>query len=249
MKKYLDINKEFDFYIFLLLFTVVATGLRYLHINVLDFKMGGEFSPIITTLIFILLIRKDSFRLICFNRFDLKVLVTPILILLLIIGVDFFIQLKYDLIKTPVIDTAFYIRLIIFLAIFSIAVGGFEEIAWRGYLISKIIQNGFSWNSLIIITGVIWSIWHLPTHFHKFETHLYIQYPLFITTCFELGIIMAYLRLKTKSVIPAIILHSVITVSYESFFKHSAGPGYNFYFTLPCLFLLILFFPLSFYYF
>lgn len=240
-------KRENRFYMFLLLFLIIATGLRSVQINLLNFKFG-ELSPLITTVLFILLIRKDSFKLICFNRFNFKILIIPVLIFLLIISIDFCIQLRLNLIKYPPLNISFLVQLSIFIILFPIGIGGFEEISWRGYLISKIVQNKLSWNSLIIITGTMWSIWHLPTHYLKFENHLYIQYPLFIITCFELSIIMAYLRLKTNSVIPAIIIHSVIAIVYQSFFKASEFHENYYYLTFPSIVLAIMLIPPAFYY-
>ncbi len=248
VKKHIIMKRKSLFYIFLFLFLIIATGLRSLQINVLNLHIGAELSPLITTLIFILLIKKDSFKLICFNRFDIKTVVIPVLLFLLIIGIDFFIQLQLNLIRHPAIDGSFFTNLAILIIPFTILVGGFEEVAWRGYLISKIIQNRLTWSSLVIITGIMWSIWHLPTHFLKFENHLSIQYPLFILACFEIGIIISYLRIRTNSIIPAIIIHSLIAILYEFFFKPS-GNYENYYFlTFPSVALVIMLIPPAFYY-
>lgn len=240
-------KKETKFYIFLALFLIIVTGLRAIQINVIHFNFG-EISPLFTTVLFILLIKKDSFKLICFNSFNYKVLIVPSFLFLLIFGVDFFIQLQLNLIQQPVLSVSFFIKLAIQLIIFVIIIGACEEVAWRGYLISKIIQNRLSWNCLIIVISIMWSIWHLPTHFYKFENHLFIQYPLFIMTCFELSIIMTYLRLKTNSVIPAIIIHSLVAIVYESFFRYYDNIDNYFYLTFPSITMMLLLFPVALYY-
>jgi membrane protease YdiL (CAAX protease family) len=163
-----------------------------------------------------------------------------------VIGIDFIVQFKIQLIGQPVIDLSFLIKLLISSILFTVLVGGFEEIGWRGYLTSKIIQYKMPWNQLIVITSIIWSIWHLPTHFSKFENHLYIQYPFFITSCFELSIIMAYLRIRTNSVIPAILFHSLVAILYESFFKSTSKDMY--FMTFPSIIMILLLLPVAIYY-
>lgn len=240
-------KSESRFYIFLLVFLIVATGLRSIQINILNLRIG-EPSPLITTVMFILLIKKDSFQLICFNKFEFKTFLIPILLMLMIFGIDFFIQLQLGLINHPVLNGSFFIQFSFFTILFTIGIGGFEEVAWRGYLISKIMLNRLSWNSLIIITSIMWAIWHLPTHILVFKNHFFSQYPLFILFCFEIGIIMAYLRVKTNSVIPAIIIHSLIALIYESFFKYSLNHEKYYFLTFPSVALILLLMPLIFYY-
>jgi hypothetical protein len=82
-----------------------------------------------------------------------------------------------------------------------------EETAWRGYLFSKL--KDLTWFQITIIINLIWAIWHIPIHFYVLEGHIWMSFPLFIVTCFELGIIMQYLRVKTNSVIPCILFHTL----------------------------------------
>jgi membrane protease YdiL (CAAX protease family) len=82
-----------------------------------------------------------------------------------------------------------------------------EETAWRGYLFSKL--KDLTWFQITIIINLIWAIWHIPSHFFVLEGHIWISFPLFIVSCFELGIIMQYLRVKTDSVIPCILFHAL----------------------------------------
>ena len=113
-----------------------------------------------------------------FNRFKYKPLLLPIFLIICVIGIDFIVQFKFQLISQPVIDLSFLIKLVISSVLFTVLVGGFEEIGWRGYLTSKIIQYKMPWNQLIVITSIIWSIWHLPTHFQNLKT-IYISSILF----------------------------------------------------------------------
>ncbi|MCK9209402.1 MAG: CPBP family intramembrane metalloprotease [Ignavibacteriaceae bacterium] len=239
-------KRKIKIYTLFLAFMMLTTGLRYFHIHVFHFGWG-EFSPILISVIFILLNRKDSFKMLSFNRFELKPLLLPILAIIFVVAIDFIVQVRFQLIQQPVVDMSFLINLAIFSVIFTIFIGGFEEIGWRGYLTSKIIQYKLSWNQLIIITSIIWSIWHLPSHYSKFE-HLYVQYPLFIISCFELSIIMAYLRIRTNSVITAIILHSLIALLSYDFFKPTSHSMDLYFLTFPSIVMILLLLPVSVYY-
>lgn len=90
-----------------------------------------------------------------------------------------------------------------------------EEIGWRGYLLQKLC-NQFSVQKSIIISGVIWGIWHAPiiAMGHNYGTG-YVGAPwggifAMIVFCVFLGSYISYLTIKTKSVIPAGIAHSAI---------------------------------------
>jgi CAAX protease family protein len=85
-----------------------------------------------------------------------------------------------------------------------------EEIAWRGFLVPKMIQlTSFTKTSLI--TGLIWAIWHFPliifTKVRSGNTPL--LYSLICFTVFTVGFSFAaaWFRLKSGSVWSATLLH------------------------------------------
>lgn len=90
-----------------------------------------------------------------------------------------------------------------------------EEIGWRGYLLQKLCKQ-FSVQKSIIISGVIWGIWHAPVIAmgHNYGTG-YLGAPwlgifAMIVFCIFVGSYFSYITIKTKSVIPAGIAHSAI---------------------------------------
>lgn len=90
-----------------------------------------------------------------------------------------------------------------------------EEIGWRGYLLQKLCKQ-FSVQKSIIISGIIWGIWHAPmiAMGHNYGTG-YVGAPwagifAMIIFCVAMGSYLSYLTIKTKSVIPAGIAHSAI---------------------------------------
>lgn len=90
-----------------------------------------------------------------------------------------------------------------------------EELGWRGYLLPK-LRLFLSDRGALLITGVIWGLWHLPIIVmgHNYGT-AYFGYPYLgilamVVFCVSLGIIEGYTFLKMKSVIPAAMIHSLI---------------------------------------
>lgn len=90
-----------------------------------------------------------------------------------------------------------------------------EELGWRGYLLQKLSKE-YSVQKSIIISGIIWGIWHAPiiAMGHNYGTG-YVGAPwlgifAMIVFCIVLGSYLSYLAIKTQSVIPCTIAHSAI---------------------------------------
>jgi len=94
------------------------------------------------------------------------------------------------------------------------AVAGFgEELGWRGFLQKEFDYLGF-WKSSAII-GFIWGIWHAPI---VLQGHNYPQHPvegvfMMIIFCLLFAPIFSYIRLKSKSVIAAAIMHGCLNAT------------------------------------
>ena len=90
-----------------------------------------------------------------------------------------------------------------------------EEWGWRGYLLPKMNEK-FSTISMLLITGVIWGLWHAPLTIvgHNYGVG-YLGFPFtgilaMCLFCTVLGIFLSYISLKTKSCIPAVLAHGAI---------------------------------------
>jgi uncharacterized protein len=94
-----------------------------------------------------------------------------------------------------------------------------EEIAWRGFLVPKMIKLT-SFTKTAIITGLVWAIWHYPliifTNVRLGNTPL--LYSLVCFTIFAIGVSFstAWLRLKSGSIWTAALLHG----SHNVFMLH-----------------------------
>lgn len=94
-----------------------------------------------------------------------------------------------------------------------------EEVAWRGFLVPKMIKLT-SFTNTALIAGLIWAVWHYPliifTNVRLGNTPL--PYSLVCFTIFAVGVSFAtaWLRLKSGSVWTAALLHG----SHNVFIMH-----------------------------
>ncbi len=106
-----------------------------------------------------------------------------------------------------------------------------EELGWRGYLLPK-LQQKYSDRTALLITGVIWGVWHAPViaQGHNYGTAYwgfpYLGILAMILFCVAVGIIEGYVTIKLKSAIPAAMIHSAVNAGAGlAFFL--AKPGFN----------------------
>ena len=85
-----------------------------------------------------------------------------------------------------------------------------EELGWRGFLLPHLMPLG-QWKA-ILISGVIWGVWHAPA---IMQGHNYPGYPILgsfmmIVFCVLLGTIIAWMYLNTKSPWVAALAHGSV---------------------------------------
>ena len=93
--------------------------------------------------------------------------------------------------------------------IFSIRTAAGEEIGWRGYLLTRLIDAGVP--RPILASGLIWGLWHVPLilgGLYLAGLPPALSVVLFMVTATAFSFVFARLRLETGSVWPAIALHS-----------------------------------------
>jgi len=112
-------------------------------------------------------------------------------------------------------------------AVFSARVAAGEEIGWRGYMLTRLIDAGVP--RPVLVSGVIWGLWHVPLILGG----VYLAGPppivsalLWMVVAISFSFVFARLRLETGSIWPAIALHaawnSIIQVAFD---PASTGPG------------------------
>ena len=103
-----------------------------------------------------------------------------------------------------------------------------EEIGWRGWLTPQLLPMGVV--PTILITGVIWGLWHTPL---ILLGHNYPSLPgwlsviFMVVFCTLIGGILAWLTIRTNSVWPAALGHSTVNATAALPLLFSAEPTYD----------------------
>jgi len=95
-----------------------------------------------------------------------------------------------------------------------------EEIGWRGFLVPEIARHcGFVSTSLL--SGFIWALWHYPIlllgSYHS-PTPVWFYLPLFTVTVTTINFLWTWLRLKSGSIWPCVVLHAAHNTFFQRFF-------------------------------
>jgi membrane protease YdiL (CAAX protease family) len=133
-----------------------------------------------------------------------------------------------------VIAAAFaYISLVNLLPSMLLSLG--EEIGWRGFLVPELTKSiGFGRASLF--SGLIWAAWHLPGilggSYGAHGTPKLYQLACFSAMVISSGVILAFLRMKSGSIWPAVIMHATHNGVIQAFFDRiTIDTGHTHYFT------------------
>ncbi|MFA6530096.1 MAG: CPBP family intramembrane glutamic endopeptidase [Candidatus Micrarchaeia archaeon] len=84
-----------------------------------------------------------------------------------------------------------------------------EEIGWRGLLVPE-MSKFMGFTKLALLSGTIWMAWHLPIII--FGTYhgvgpLWYSLAMFVPSVIGAGVVLAWLRLKSGSIWPAVLFH------------------------------------------
>jgi CAAX protease family protein len=93
--------------------------------------------------------------------------------------------------------------------IYSARTAAGEEIGWRGYMLSRLIDAGVP--NPILTSGLIWGLWHVPLIMggvYLVGPPRFLAALLWMITATAFSFVFARVRLDTGSVWPAITLHS-----------------------------------------
>jgi membrane protease YdiL (CAAX protease family) len=114
-----------------------------------------------------------------------------------------------------------------FAVAFIMTVPGFfcafgEELGWRGYLLPRMIQA--HWPYPLVLTGVIWGIWHLPLFVFTGYAHgrIFLSILMFVLLTVLFGIFIGWLRLACGSVFVAAMAHA----SFNGFVQSLYGASF-----------------------
>jgi len=86
--------------------------------------------------------------------------------------------------------------------------GGNEELGWRGTM-QPVLEKKFAFPIATLITGAVWSLWHLPLWFVDGSTQQSTPFPLFSIYAVFLSFWLACIYKKTNCVFYCAVLHGL----------------------------------------
>jgi membrane protease YdiL (CAAX protease family) len=84
-----------------------------------------------------------------------------------------------------------------------------EEIGWRGYMLTRLIDAGVP--RPVLVSGLIWALWHLPlilSGIYAAGPYPALSAVLFVVSITSTSFVYARMRLETGSIWPVIFAHS-----------------------------------------
>lgn len=101
-----------------------------------------------------------------------------------------------------------------------------EEIGWRGLLVPTFAQ-AYGERRAAVFSGVIWAAWHYPLvilGIYYGRSSITFSVFAFTLAAVAAGIVLAWLRLRSRSLWPAAIAHSTHNSIVQSFFDRLTAP-------------------------
>jgi uncharacterized protein len=95
------------------------------------------------------------------------------------------------------------------ISVLNVVLSSGEEIGWRGYMLTRLIDAGVP--RPVLASGLIWGSWHFPLVLwagYADGPSPLLSLALLIVTTVTLGYVLARVRLETGSVWPAVALHA-----------------------------------------
>lgn len=86
-----------------------------------------------------------------------------------------------------------------------------EEFGWRGHLVPRLLPLGEVWTAVAV--GVVWGIWHAPLiafDGYEYGVAAWWAAPIFCLFTIPLSGILTWLRLRTRSTWPGVLLHATV---------------------------------------
>jgi uncharacterized protein len=102
-----------------------------------------------------------------------------------------------------------------------------EEIGWRGYMLTRLIDAGVP--RPVLVGGLIWAFWHVPLVLggvYAAGPSPALSAALIVVSITSVGYVISRMRLETGSVWPAVVLHAAWNRIIQGPFDGAAtGPG------------------------
>jgi len=95
-----------------------------------------------------------------------------------------------------------------------------EEIGWRGFLVPELAKR-HSFLKTALNSGTVWALWHYPLllfgSYHP-PTPIWFYLPAFTVTVVTINFLWTWMRLKSGSIWPCVILHAAHNTFIQRFF-------------------------------
>jgi uncharacterized protein len=129
--------------------------------------------------------------------------------------------------SSPIVVFAIMLAVSTFLLVFpnSLFAAG-EEIGWRGYMLTRLIDAGVP--RPILASGLIWGLWHMPlvlAGLYAAGSSPVRSAVLLMVTATLFSYLLARMRLETGSIWLAIILHGAWNSIIQTAFDPATAPG------------------------
>jgi membrane protease YdiL (CAAX protease family) len=101
-----------------------------------------------------------------------------------------------------------------------------EEIGWRGYMLTRLIEGGIRYP--VLVSGVVWGLWHVPLivtglYVAGGQQSMVVTLAVFMVGATAFAFVLARFRLQTGSIWPAIVLHGAWNSVIQSAFDPAAA--------------------------
>ncbi|MCB5906804.1 CPBP family intramembrane glutamic endopeptidase [Streptomyces pinistramenti] len=105
-----------------------------------------------------------------------------------------------------------------------------EELGWQGYLFPRLARDGgrLGLVGAYLVTGTAFALWHLPTLLMGGQypgRPWYVSVPAMLVSCVLILPVFTWLRLRSGSVVPAVIGHAFISSVSVVMVKEFADPA------------------------
>jgi membrane protease YdiL (CAAX protease family) len=212
--------------VFLIVLIVISSVVDYLIIKAGTIEKAGTllmlsimWTPFISTM-FTLLIFRQSIKTIQWRIGKIKYLAQAFYIPLIYISLAYLPLWMMGFFSTEKVLTLQSFVLPIAGAFINIVATFGEEVGWRGFLFPQ-LEKQMSFVKAALLTGFIWSIWHIPgllmTDYGN-NAPWYTAVPFFVITLTAISLPMSYLCKKANSVWPAVLFHAAHNAFIQAFY-------------------------------
>ncbi len=104
-----------------------------------------------------------------------------------------------------------------------------EELGWQGYLFPRLARDGGGARLVwaYVVTGAAFALWHLPTLLMGGQypgRPWYVSVPAMVISCVLVLPVFTWLRLRSGSVVPAVLGHTFVSTAGVGMVKVCAAP-------------------------